>query len=142
VGDKQRTTFKLFEDKTCISHVSTVAYEGTFSTGKVFGEGIEFNSLPSKVNFTVHIQSVIEQYNDPNSPDGCGMKNWKLNISQNVSGQYCRPFKMPTINKMVHDIYETQGNDIRFGGLPLNWDLVDPNSRPKKFSGIVFHKVP
>lgn len=142
VGDKQSVNFKLFENKACGSHASTVFYEGSFSTGKVFGEGVEFDSLPAKVEFTVHIQSVIDQYNDPSSPDGCGMKNWKLNVAQDVSGQYCRPFQMPTVNKMVHDIYDIQEHDIRFGGIPLNWDLVDPNNRPQKLSDIVFHKVP
>lgn len=141
VDNRQLTIFKLFEDKTCHGHVSTVTYAGTFSTGNFFGEGIEFDSLPTRVNFTVHLESVIEQYNDPNSSDGCGLKNWKLNVAQDVSGRYCRPFQMPSINKMIHDIYKTQANDIRFGGLPLNWDLADPNSRPQKLSEIIFHLV-
>lgn len=141
VSDMQLLTFKLYEDKNCMSHASTVTYEGFFSTDKVFGEGIQLDSRPSKVNFTVHIQSVIDQYNDPNSPDGCGRKNWELNVSQDVSGQYCRPFQMPTINKVIHDIYKIQGNELRFGGIPLNWDLADLNSRPQKLSSIIFHRL-
>lgn len=133
-------TFKLFEDKNCLSHSSTVAYRGNYSTGMTYGEGIEFNTLPSGVNFTVHIQNVIDFYNRPGTAEGCGIKNWELNISRDVSGKYCHPFQMPTSNQMVHDIYKIHGNKLRFGAMPLTWDLTDSNTRPQILSDVVFHQ--
>ncbi len=134
-------TFKLYEDQSCLSHASTVSYEGSFSTGNIFGEGIEFDSLPSKVQLTVHIQNVVDQYNNPSSPDGCEMKNWQIDVAQDVSGKYCRPIQMPTIGVAVHDIYQVQDSEFRFGSIPLNWGLNDPARRPRTLSKITFHRI-
>lgn len=137
-NSKETFNFKLFEDKNCTTHSLSMAYEASYITGAKFGDGKKFNSTPSKVEMTVHLQSVIEQFNSNTNEDGCGFKNWKLNVPQNVSGKFCHPFKMPTIGKTVYDIYKLNLNSLVFGGLPTQWDMVDSTVRPKQLSKVEF----
>lgn len=138
IENEQYVDFKLFEDKICRSHSLTVNYVGSFSTGQTFGEGVSIDAIPSVVLMTVHLKTVVDQFNDPKTVDGCGNKNWKIDYPQDVSGQYCRPFQMPTIGETLYDIVSSQKGEIRFGGIPLNWTLNDPGLRPLKLSNIVF----
>lgn len=62
---KEHIIFKLFEDTLCASHSLTVNYEGNFFVGKIFGEGVEFDRLPSIVKLNVHLQVVVDQFNNP-----------------------------------------------------------------------------
>lgn len=137
-GATEKVEFKLFEDAKCVDHSLTVFYEAIFITGAKFGEGKKFNSLPTKVQMSVHLPAILEQFNKTDSEDGCGIKNWKLNIAQDVSGKFCRPFKMPTVGKTVYDMYKLNLNSLVFGGLPTKWDMSDPTVRPDKLSKVEF----
>jgi hypothetical protein len=137
-GATEKVEFKLFEDTKCVDHSLTVYYEAIFITGAKYGEGKKFNSLPTKVQMSVHLPAVLEQFNKADSEDGCGIKNWKLNIAQDVSGKFCRPFKMPAVGKTVYDMYKLNLNSIAFGGLPTKWDMSDPTVRPDKLSKVEF----
>lgn len=134
----ENVEFKLFEDAKCQEHSLTVNYEASYITGAKFGEGKKFNSTPSKVQMTVHLPAVLDQFNKDDSKDGCGIRNWKLNVAQNVSGKFCGPFKMPMIGKVVYDIYKLNLNSLAFGGLPTKWDMSDPGVRPNKLSKVEF----
>ncbi len=137
-NSSEHLDFKLFEDTGCKTHSLSVAYEANYITGAKFGDGKKFNSTPSKVQMTVHLKTVLEQFNSSTGDDGCGLNNWKLNVAQDVSGKFCHPFKMPTIGKTVYDIYKLNLNSLVFGGFPLKWDMVDPTVRPKQSSKIEF----
>ncbi len=137
-NNKENIDFKLFEDTTCKEHSLSVSYIASYITGAKFGEGKKFNSTPEKVQMTVHLQKVIDQFNRAETEDGCGFKDWKLNVARDVSGKFCRPFKMPTVGKTVYDIYKLNLNSLVFGGLPLKWDMVDPTVRPKQLSKTEF----
>lgn len=130
--------FKLYKETTCQTHVLSVFYEASFMTGAKFGEGKKFNSTPSKIQLVIHLPAVVEQFNSSNDKDGCGLKNWKLNVAQSVSGKFCWPFKMPTLGKPVYDIYKLNLNSLVFGGLPIKWDMTDITVRPKQLSKIEF----
>jgi hypothetical protein len=135
---KEIVEFKFFEDAKCQEHSLTIVYEANYITGARFGDGKKFNSTLVKVQMTVHLPLALEQFNKPNSEDGCGIRNWKLNVAQDVSGKICGPFKMPVIGKTVYDIYKLNLNSLVFGGLPVKWDMSDPTVRPDKLSKIEF----
>lgn len=92
----QSVNFKLYEDSHCTSHSLTVRYEAEFLLGGFAGEGIEFSAVPSNVQLTIHLQRVVDQYNQLDA-DGCGLKDWRVNVEKNVEGRFCRPFQMPNI---------------------------------------------
>lgn len=132
--------FKMFADQNCTIHNLTSNYEGAYSTSVNYGEGSKIDFTSTEVAFTLSRQEIVDLYNDPNSLDGCGIKNWQLNILQDVSGRFCRPFQMPTRGKQVYDIFNVSNGELKFGFIPFRWN-EDSSSRPTQLSEIVYLKT-
>lgn len=131
---------QFYADNKCAKNSITITYDGLFTVGSNFGEGIEINHIPSSLKFTLRLPEVVDQYNK-SAQDGCGITDWKINIPQEVSGKYCRPNQHPATNQMFYDIYNVNGNELRFGGIPLHMDMIQPGLRPQKLQDIIFTRI-
>jgi hypothetical protein len=131
---------RLFEDQNCVSNSITTTYDGAYATGGSFGDGIEINFIPASIKFTLHLQSVVDQLNK-SIADGCGITDWKINVPQEVSGRYCRPFTFPSSGQMTYEIFRIDQSQLQFGGIPLRWNFNTPSARPTQLSPVRFERI-
>lgn len=68
--------------------------------------------------------------------DGCGIKDWQINESRDISGLFCRPFNFPTYTDTLFDIISHEGSKLRFGSIPVSRTNTSLESRPNKFAPI------
>ncbi len=109
---------RFFETQNCSSQSITGTYKGNFSRQSINGDIQKITHHPVSARFTIHLPQVVKFWNDLNGPDGCELKNWVLDRSQEVLGRYCRPFDMPKAGADVSDFLSITGEELRFARSP------------------------
>lgn len=134
------SAFQMFSDKECQKQALTVIYGSDFDLGLTENGLIEFDHTPTHVFMVLLSEDVVDHYNDPNRPEGCGYKDWEINKPKDVNGLFCHPFQMPRHSETLYDIIKYENSVLQFGGIPFNWNITDPYKRPKDVHQIKFFK--
>ena len=124
---------KMYSDNKCKIHTITGQYNGIFTQKEA-----SFTHYPNLLTLTLHQQEIVNHYNNSNI-DGCGIKNWELNVSREISGLYCRPFNFPNYTDTLFDIVSFEDSKLRFGAIPISWSNTTLVSRPSSYSPIYFY---
>lgn len=132
---------QFFESQTCTSPTVKGTYQGTVVYTKSSSNLQSIEHYLSSSHYTLLKQDVVDQWNDPQTPDGCGRKDWQINIPFEVSGQYCRPFKMPVKNSKILDLLLLQEGKLSFGRSPAIVGQPAADQRPKSASDLAFIRV-
>ena len=115
-----------------------MTYDGLYSVGQETELGRNLDLKPASMKITPHLQVVVDQYNRPTSPDGCGYKDWVVNMPKEISGRYCRPFQIPKVGSEILEIISIEKDELRFGRNP---PLVGRPERPSSLSEVTYKKV-
>ncbi len=134
------SAFQMFKDKSCEKPSLTVIYGSDFSLGLESNGLVEFDHTPTHVFMVLLDEDVVDFYNDVNRKEGCGIKDWKINMPKDVNGLYCHPYQMPTIGETLYDVIKYDDSVLQFGGIPYSWDITDSANRPTKVHSLKFKK--
>ncbi len=139
VSDRLVLVVNFYETKSCTIPTIKGIYRGKLSYIKT-QENIHFiEHIPSSTQYMLQKKDVVDQWNDPNSKDGCGKKEWKLNDPSEVSGKFCRPFWIPQKDSKVLDLISIEANQMKFGRSPAI--VGDPafDEWPENLSQVQWH---
>lgn len=124
------SAFRMFKDKECTKPSITVIYGSDFSLGSIDKELQEFDHTPTHVFMVLLDEDVVDLYNDINRKEGCGIKDWEINIPKDVNGLFCHPFQMPAYGETLFDLIKYKNKTLQFGGIPYNWNITESGDRP------------
>lgn len=121
----------LYERPGCGVQTVKAEYEGTFETGKPYGEGIELNFVPEKFTLTPLKPDVVDHYNKNKI---CNFSDWQLNTPKDILSQpKCVGFTPPDKGVETYDIFSLKSDtDLRFSSFPLGKNVTNPSDRPQK----------
>jgi hypothetical protein len=120
---------ELYAEADCRTLNLRVEMISTYSTGRSFGEGFEFDETPHHVMLVLLRPELAEYYN---RTDGCGLRDWVRRIPRDVSGRTCALSKMPNRGVNVFDLYRVDGDQLRFGEFPRSYSMIREDLRPTR----------
>lgn len=130
-GGNLRALGSLYERPGCGVQTVTTEYDGTYETGNSYGEGTEFDFVPTKFTLTLLKSDVVDHYNRNKI---CDFSDWELNSPKDILGQSnCVGFTPPEKDKTIYEIFSlVSDDDLKFSSFPLGRNVTNPNDRPQK----------
>jgi hypothetical protein len=116
----------LFATLDCQTENLSVLVKGVFNNTKTS----DFHHVPDSVEMVLKSQAVVDYYNK-NSV--CGISDWLVGQSREVSGKFCNPYEMPKAEQMSFDIFQVKDSILSFGGFPKK-TFPNKNDQPTETS--------
>lgn len=131
IGDnKIEYSVAVFGNSDCSNQYVDVSITGTLDIGPVsqsIANARDTQAIVSKALLTPKSGFVAMMLNSKNM---CGMKNWKANVAQDVSGKECEGKQMPKIGDSSYDLISRESNKLFRGEKTEENNGTSPEKRP------------
>ncbi|MBO0346795.1 hypothetical protein J0X15_16330 [Roseibium sp. CAU 1637] len=133
-----RAQAQMFAGPSCDRPTVLARYRGEIIGNSALGE---LDHRVEAVRLSVADRQALALYNEQPDNFGCGFaraRPWALNRERDVAGRTCGGQGFARVGTVLKDRYWLEGEELRFGALPLS---LEPVARPTQPGPVVFYKV-
>ncbi|WP_417692125.1 hypothetical protein [Roseibium sp.] len=133
-----RAQAQMFAGPSCDRPTVLARYRGEITGNSALGE---LDHRVEAVRLSVADKDALQLYNEHPDRLGCGFtltQPWELNRERDVAGRTCGGQGFAAAETVLKDRYWLEGEELRFGALPLT---LEPVARPDRPGPVVFYKI-